>query len=59
MGIQDSFTGDWNGLIGELIRGSADFALVPIVVTLQRSEAVDFSTSFYKVRNCFRATPGI
>ncbi|KAG8199188.1 hypothetical protein JTE90_016016 [Oedothorax gibbosus] len=38
--------GDWNGMIGELIRGVADIAIVDLTITSSREEAVDFTMPF-------------
>merc|ERR1712168_1299279 len=37
---------NWNGMIGEVYRGSADMAVADITVTPKRLTAVDFSESF-------------
>lgn len=39
----------WNGVIGELERGEAEFAVGPITATVQRSNAVNFLPSFLDV----------
>lgn len=36
----------WNGMIGEIIRGKADLAIVDLTITAQREEAVDFTLPF-------------
>lgn len=38
--------GEWNGMIGELIRGEADIAIVDLTITSKRAEAVDFTLPF-------------
>ena len=50
IGTQDSFSGRWNGLIGELVSEKADMLLVPIIVTPERSSSIDFTISFHKVQ---------
>merc|ERR1711970_142313 len=37
---------NWNGMVGEVYRGSADMAVADITVTPKRLTAVDFSESF-------------
>ncbi|EFX63582.1 hypothetical protein DAPPUDRAFT_268210 [Daphnia pulex] len=34
--------GSWNGIIGALTKGEADFGLVPVAVSLERYEAIEF-----------------
>ncbi|KAG9509349.1 Glutamate receptor ionotropic, kainate 1 [Fragariocoptes setiger] len=36
----------WNGMIGEIIEGKADLAIVDLTITSQREEAVDFTLPF-------------
>lgn len=36
----------WNGMIGEIVRGQADLAIVDLTITSQREEAVDFTLPF-------------
>lgn len=38
--------GVWNGLIGELMRGAADIAVVDLTITSKREAAVDFTHPF-------------
>lgn len=38
--------GTWNGMIGELIRGEADLAVVDLTITSKRETAVDFTHPF-------------
>ncbi|XP_076373999.1 glutamate receptor ionotropic, kainate 2-like isoform X2 [Tachypleus tridentatus] len=38
--------GEWNGMIGELIRGEADIAIVDLTISSSREEAVDFTMPF-------------
>lgn len=39
-------TGQWNGLIGELINQEADLAVIDLSMTSQRQEAVDFTMPY-------------
>ncbi|GMS90114.1 hypothetical protein PENTCL1PPCAC_12289 [Pristionchus entomophagus] len=39
--------GNWNGLMGSLVSGSADFALGPLSVTSERENDVDFTVPYY------------
>ncbi|CAG2114990.1 unnamed protein product, partial [Medioppia subpectinata] len=45
-GIKDEESGEWNGMIGELIRNEADIAIVDLTITFKREEAVDFTQPF-------------
>ena len=38
--------GEWEGMIGEVIRGEADVAIAPLTVTAPREAAVDFTQPF-------------
>ncbi|KAI6215439.1 Protein CBR-GLR-7 [Aphelenchoides besseyi] len=40
-------TGNWNGMIGQLVSGEADIALGPISVIAERESDIDFTVSFY------------
>ncbi|EDO41291.1 predicted protein, partial [Nematostella vectensis] len=42
--------GQWQGLIGELVREEADIALGPITITAEREEVIDFSKPFLDFR---------
>ncbi|XP_054154145.1 glutamate receptor ionotropic, kainate 2-like [Oppia nitens] len=44
-GIKDE-NGNWNGMIGELIRNEADIAIVDLTISSKREEAVDFTQPF-------------
>lgn len=44
-GAMDS-SGNWNGMIGEIIRGEADLAVAPLTVTAVRERFVDMTTPF-------------
>ena len=45
-GSKNSTTGQWSGLIGELVSGKADMALADLTVSQQRANVVDFTESF-------------
>ncbi|CAF0748574.1 unnamed protein product [Brachionus calyciflorus] len=38
--------GEWNGIIGELLRHEADLAIAGLTITLEREQAVEFSMPF-------------
>ena len=38
--------GQWNGMIGQLVNGTADLAIADLTITAHRSEVVDFSHPF-------------
>lgn len=42
----DAAKGQWNGLIGEIMSGAADIALVDLTITSKRESAVDFTHPF-------------
>lgn len=44
-GIEDD-EGNWNGMIGEVIRGEADIAVADLTITGKREKAVDFTLPF-------------
>ncbi|XP_065092056.1 uncharacterized protein LOC135712892 isoform X3 [Ochlerotatus camptorhynchus] len=37
----------WNGIIGELVTGSADISFAPISVSRERAQVIDFSIPFF------------
>ncbi|KAJ8371128.1 hypothetical protein SKAU_G00111560 [Synaphobranchus kaupii] len=39
-------SGNWNGMIGEVMRGEADLALAPLTITAMRERVVDMTTPF-------------
>ena len=45
-GSKNSTTGQWSGIIGELVRGDADIALADLSDTQERWKVVDFTESF-------------
>ncbi|XP_061665317.1 probable glutamate receptor [Syngnathoides biaculeatus] len=44
-GAMDS-SGNWNGMVGEVIRGEADLAVAPLTLTAVREQYVDMTTPF-------------
>uniref|UniRef100_A0A665T2C2 Glutamate receptor n=1 Tax=Echeneis naucrates TaxID=173247 RepID=A0A665T2C2_ECHNA len=44
-GRQDD-NGNWNGMIGEVVRGEADLAIAPLTLTAAREKAVGMTTPF-------------
>ena len=46
---QSDPTGKWSGMIGEVMSGTADMALVDMTITRAREEVVDFSMPFMHV----------
>ncbi|XP_044262846.1 glutamate receptor ionotropic, kainate 2-like [Tribolium madens] len=45
-GEYDETTGQWTGMIGDIINGKADLAITDLTITSERESAVDFSTTF-------------
>ncbi|XP_066999458.1 glutamate receptor ionotropic, kainate 2 isoform X3 [Anabrus simplex] len=45
-GTQDQKTGEWNGLMGELLNRRADLAICDLTITYEREKAVDFTMPF-------------
>merc|ERR1719500_1160395 len=48
-GTYDETTGQWTGMIGEVISGAADMAVVDMTITSARERVVDFSVPFMHV----------
>ncbi|XP_026187952.1 probable glutamate receptor [Mastacembelus armatus] len=44
-GSMDS-SGNWNGMIGEIVKGEADMAVAPLTLTAVREQFVDMTTPF-------------
>ena len=44
-GQQDG-SGKWNGMIGELVDGTADLAAASLTITAKREQAIDFTHPF-------------
>ncbi|KYB25025.1 hypothetical protein TcasGA2_TC031399 [Tribolium castaneum] len=42
----DESSGEWTGMIGDVISGKADLAITDLTITSERESAVDFSTTF-------------
>ena len=47
-GAKDA-NGNWNGIIGELVRHEADLAVAGLTISLQREQAVEFSMPFMNI----------
>lgn len=45
-GAKNKETGNWNGMIGEVMRAEADMAVADLTITSKREEAVDFTLPF-------------
>jgi len=45
----DAATGEWNGMIGDILSGDADMALATLTTTRERSKFVDFSYPYGEV----------
>ncbi|CAB1334131.1 unnamed protein product, partial [Coregonus sp. 'balchen'] len=45
-GAQDETTGQWNGMVKELIDHKADLAVAPLAITYVREKVIDFSKPF-------------
>nr|KAG5705412.1 hypothetical protein BaRGS_004539 [Batillaria attramentaria] len=41
-----NINGSWNGMIGELVRGTKDIAIAPLTITEERERVVDFTKPF-------------
>lgn len=39
-------TGEWNGMVGEVIRGEADIAVADLTINQERAKALDFTYPF-------------
>jgi len=48
-GVSDPSPGKWSGMIGEVMSGTADMAVVDMTITKAREEVVDFSMPFMHV----------
>jgi ABC-type amino acid transport substrate-binding protein len=44
-GAKDA-NGNWNGMVGELVREEADMAVAPLTISSQRERAIEFSMPF-------------
>ncbi|KAF5301502.1 hypothetical protein FQR65_LT08805 [Abscondita terminalis] len=45
-GIENPRTKEWNGMLGEIRAGRADFAITDLTITSERESAVDFTMPF-------------
>ncbi|TDG50512.1 hypothetical protein AWZ03_003101 [Drosophila navojoa] len=45
-GSLNKMTGEWNGMIRELLEQRADLAIADLTITFEREQAVDFTTPF-------------
>ena len=45
-GFMNKETGEWNGLMGELLAQKADLAIADLTIAYEREQAVDFSMPF-------------
>ncbi|CCD67907.1 Glutamate receptor ionotropic, kainate 2 [Caenorhabditis elegans] len=48
-GERKNGTDEWDGMIGEILRGDADMAVAPITVTATRLEVIDFTDPFLQL----------
>jgi glutamate receptor, ionotropic, invertebrate len=47
-GARDA-NGNWNGMVGELVRNEADIAIAPLTISSQRERAIEFSMPFMNI----------
>ena len=47
--IFDISKGNWNGMVGELVRNEADMAVASLTISTQRERAVAFSLPFMNI----------
>lgn len=40
--------GEWNGMIGELLRNEADMAIAPLTITFERESVVHFTKEAFQ-----------
>ncbi|XP_029164967.1 glutamate receptor ionotropic, kainate 2-like [Nylanderia fulva] len=45
-GSLNNETGQWNGMLGKIIAGTADLAITDLTITAERQDAVDFTSPF-------------
>ena len=50
-GAKDPVTGQWSGMIGAVMDGTADLAITDLTITADREEAVDFTSPFMDLGN--------
>ena len=46
-GRRDPTTGEWSGLIGDLVSGRVDIAVAPMTMTSEREEVIDFVAPYF------------
>ena len=46
-GHKDPVTGEWSGLIGDLVSGRVDIAVAPMTMTSEREEVIDFVAPYF------------
>ena len=46
-GRRDPATGEWSGLIGDLVSGRVDIAVAPMTMTSEREEVIDFVAPYF------------
>lgn len=49
--------GSWNGMVGQVLRGEADVGVAGFSVTLQRSQVIAFSSSYYQEETAILIPP--
>lgn len=47
--IKKDANGNWNGIVGELVRHEADIAIAPLTITSARERAIEFSMPFMNI----------
>ncbi|VDL13937.1 unnamed protein product [Hymenolepis diminuta] len=45
-GVIDPDTGEWNGMVGEILRDEADLIIAPLTMNTMRAKVIDFSEPF-------------
>ncbi|KAM7536812.1 hypothetical protein Aperf_G00000087700 [Anoplocephala perfoliata] len=45
-GVIDPDTGEWNGMVGEILRDEADLIIAPLTMNTMRAKFIDFSEPF-------------
>jgi len=40
--------GEWNGMVGELLRNEADMAIAPLTITFERESVVHFTKETFR-----------
>lgn len=52
-GQEDAVTKQWSGVVGDIIDKKIDFAIGDITITYARKTAIDFSTPFMTLGQCY------